>query len=82
MTDETQKPQRCETCSGWLRQNPEVGLCRARPPVPIMVGQRQVPAPVLAAGRDGMVEPVVLTFFPQMLPGGWCREWQELKTEA
>ena len=70
----TNRPECCGTCNAFLKANEEVGFCRARPPVPIMVGQREIPRPLLQPGAQGQIEPIVLTYFPQMMPDGWCRE--------
>lgn len=69
--------QACINCSAYLTENEKVGYCRARPPLPVMVGQREVRQALMAPGQQGQIEPVILTFFPQMIPSGWCREWQE-----
>lgn len=64
------KDQRCGNCDAFLPQGRE-GLCRARPPTPIMIGLGQ---PALALGNTGPV-PAIQSFFPQMRPEGWCRGW-------
>lgn len=56
--------QSCSTCKYFLPQDPETGLCRRIPAVPLSFGVAQ----------NG--QPLVLTFFPAMKPDGWCGEFK------
>ena len=48
-------------------------VCRRLPPHPIMVGVKQ--------GLAGIQpEPVVMSYFPSMMPTGWCGEYTQMET--
>lgn len=63
----------CGNCSAFqkMAQN---GVCRARPPIPIMIGMQQRPGIKGLAGPSA--EPLVMSYFPPMKDTGWCREWE------
>lgn len=64
----------CGNCSAWVREKGKQGICRARPPVPLIVGMQKQPGfPGLSPTQ---VSPLVSSFFPPMLEVGWCREWE------
>jgi hypothetical protein len=68
--------QSCKTCNAWKKLNEKHGACRARPPVPVMLGMAQRQALDGLSLRAGPPEPQVLPFFPTMSASDWCREWQ------
>ena len=70
--------QKCENCDAFLRENATQGFCRAKPPVPIMIGMGQ---PVISMGVEQQARPAIVSYFPQMMNGGWCREWA-MRTEG
>lgn len=60
----------CGNCTAFLRQGGPMGVCRARPPVPIFCGVRQTPA---VLGMPAQQEPHIVSYFPPMSETGWCR---------
>lgn len=71
------KSQSCENCDAWMHQRGDDGLCRAEPPLPIMIGMGQAAVVV----GQAQVQPVIQSYFPPMMKKGWCRCWA-LKTNG
>jgi hypothetical protein len=69
--------QKCANCDAALRYDAHQVYCRARPPTPVMIGAGQ---PVIAVG-EAPIRPVIVSYFPQMLNDGWCREWRGKEAE-
>jgi len=71
------KPQ-CGNCNAFSLvgdpNHPEHGVCRAHPPVPIMVGVQARPGLAVAGAPQQM--PVVHGYHPTRIASEWCREWQ------
>ena len=66
----------CGTCNAWLKQpGGKQGLCRANPPLPIMLGMKQQKA-IVGLPNSGVAEPMIASVFPQMTDTGWCRAWE------
>jgi hypothetical protein len=59
----------CSNCDAYLVGDKDSGHCRARPPVPMVMGVRQNPI-------SGQQEPVIHALFPVMNAKSWCREHQ------
>jgi hypothetical protein len=68
----------CGNCNAYMKENPIQGVCRAKPPVPILLGIKQ--RAVLQGLPDSGAEPMITSYFPPMRKEGWCREWEP--TEA
>lgn len=67
--DESQ--QKCGTCNAFKQERGKQGLCRAKPPLPILYGMQQNPAlPQISP------QPVIFAHFPVVEETQWCREWQ------
>lgn len=62
-------PHNCGSCMYFRRGNPgqPLGVCRARPPVPMMVGT--------AKNMAGQMVPLTDTFWPQVPDTEWCGSW-------
>ena len=63
--------QGCSGCRYFKRAagiGSPVGICRSRPPVPLMLG----------IGKDalGNSQPVIQTYWPQIPDTEWCGDWQ------
>lgn len=75
----------CKTCACFFRTRPNArdGQCRARSPVPIVIGVAATPAlPGLVGGKNGMPQPIVNGFFPPVNENIWCMDWQPLADET
>lgn len=76
----------CKTCAAFSRMAPGSvnGMCRARSPVPVLLGMQQLP-PVsgLVRGMNGhqAAQPIVQAFFPPVHEDCWCMEWSEAEPE-
>lgn len=57
-------PECCGNCEFYMETTK---VCRRYPPMPLMLGLRQ--------GLAGN-EPAVSSFFPSMMPTGWCGEYR------
>lgn len=71
----------CKTCAAFFRRyaGATTGECRARSPVPIMIGISQAaPVPVIGMKNGGGGQPVINGFFPPTSENIWCMEWQGL----
>lgn len=55
----------CGTCEFYMAAT---RVCRRLPPTPIMLGLKE--------GLAGP-EPVIMAYFPSMMPNGWCGEFQQ-----
>jgi hypothetical protein len=60
----------CVNCNAFLQLDDEKGVCRARPPMPVVVGVR----PPMVQGQPGI--PLFQSIFPTMSVDAWCREHQ------
>jgi len=72
----------CKTCMAFcpLQAGSKHGYCRARSPVPVLLGMQQMPqVSGLIGGMNGaqMAQPVVQGFFPPVDQDCWCMEWQQ-----
>ena len=67
----------CATCNAWFRQHSDQGLCRAKPPTPILMGYGEQAISLQAAPQQ---VPIMNSHFPTMMAHGWCREHQEIAT--
>jgi len=59
--------ENCGACAFYMAA---AKVCRRMPPTPIMLGVKQGLATVNP-------EPVIMAYFPSMLPQGWCGEFME-----
>lgn len=70
----------CKTCSAYLpsRPNARDGQCRARSPLPVLVGMAQQPSvgAILGGMNGGHAVPVVQGYFPPVHEDIWCRDWR------
>jgi hypothetical protein len=64
----------CGNCNAYMKENPNQGVCRAKPPVPLMIGMAK--RHQLAGLPQQNAEPIVTSYFPPMRKEGWCREWE------
>ena len=70
--------QKCGNCNAYLAgANPGEGVCRAKPPTPIMIGVQQMPVGLMKAPQMQQM-PVFQGIFPPMRSTSWCRDWQPL----
>lgn len=65
----------CATCNAWFKQSNGMGLCRALPPTPVMVGMEHQQG-VLDVRAQAV--PLIVSYFPQMQSTGWCRKWERV----
>lgn len=69
--------QQCGNCNAFSSigdpKNPGHGMCRAHPPIPIMVGVSQQRLAIAGAPQQ---VPVVHGYHPMREDNEWCREWQ------
>ena len=65
----------CGNCNAYLKGNEQKGWCRARPPVPLVVGIQ----PPRIAGQNP--EPIIQALFPPMAHDSWCREHEAANVE-
>lgn len=65
----------CANCTAYKAINADVGVCRAHPPVPTLLGIAEQPSP-LAGGQSKMV-PQLEYYQPITTKDRWCREYEE-----
>lgn len=57
--------EKCESCRAWMiQEDGKRGICRFNPPQ-LLVTERE---------DDGNIK--YASFFPVMLPEGWCAQWR------
>jgi hypothetical protein len=64
----------CATCTAYVPENEAQGVCRARPPVPIVVGMSQ---PKVALANGAPPQPVFSGAFAPVGAQSWCRDGWE-----
>lgn len=69
----------CMTCTAFKAINDELGVCRAHPPVPVLLGVAEQPSQIL--GQPNRVMPQLEYYQPIVLKTRWCREF-EAKAKA
>ena len=62
----------CENCNAWKLLANDTGVCRAKSPVPFVVGMQQGQVKGLSGQRTA--SPVVATVYPETHKDQWCRE--------
>jgi hypothetical protein len=77
----------CKSCACFFRNHAgaRTGQCRARSPVPIMIGVSQMPSlPSIIGAKNGAgnPQPVINGFFPPVDETVWCMDWQPLAEET
>jgi hypothetical protein len=74
--------QKCGGCNAYTADpgSQVQGVCRARPPTPLVLGVQQAPGAMLLKGGagGGAMMPVIQGVFPPMRADSWCREWQPI----
>ncbi len=72
------RQETCRTCAAYVASRPNArdGMCRARSPVPVMVGMAQQPAIAGLMNAHQQAIPVVQGYFPPVHEDIWCMEWQ------
>lgn len=63
-----------ESCASCVFYMASPKVCRRNPPSPIMIGVRQ------GIAQLTQQEPVIQAFFPNMMPNGWCGEYNQLRS--
>lgn len=70
----------CSNCTAFVMDpgRADQGVCRARPPTPLVLGMQQMPGNVIAhRGQGGpAVMPIIQGVFPPMKATSWCREYE------
>lgn len=62
-----------EKCSNCLFYMASPKVCRRYPPRPMMVGVKQ------GIVNVAQQEPLIMAYFPSMLPTGWCGEYRPVE---
>jgi hypothetical protein len=75
----------CANCEWYFKENPKVrtGYCRARSPLPIMIGvQQAAQLPGLRMNGHGQAQPVINGYFPPTSDHIWCGDWQQCVSQV
>ena len=75
----------CGTCSAYYAQGEGGGVCRANPPVPLLMGVQRRQSRLSGMGAPADMEATVESVFPGVAATGWCRGWEpsdEVRKEA
>lgn len=60
-------------CGSCIFYMPNLRVCRRFPPTPLMVGIKQ------GIAQISPQEPVILSYYPAMMPNGWCGEYVQIQ---
>lgn len=61
----------CSNCNAFAQINNQGGVCRAKPPIPMIVGATK-------NRITGQMEPLIQAIYPNLTHDSWCREHQPM----